>query len=268
MLRVGSVPYWVGRPLDLHLGEEPGIELCHDVPARLVAGLRDGSLDVALVSTIELFRRPGYGYLDGPVVAGEGHVASVQVFLRRLPAEVRSVALDPASHTAAALAQVVWPARPRPAFLEVAPGADPRAAPADAWLRIGDRALEESWGSARELLTLNPSAAWRAATGLPFVFAAWIVRPGLDEADLERWAPAFERARRRGGARLAELAELAARDLELPAARLRHYLGTECTYDVGERLGPALAAFRERAAALGLARGELAPRAIPVPAIV
>ena len=263
MLRVGSVPYWVGRPLDLGLGDEPGLELLHDVPARLVAGLRGGTLDVALVSSIELFRRPGYGYLDGPVVAGEGHVSSVQVFLRRPAAEVASVALDPASRTAAALTQVVWPAGPRPRFLEVPVGADPRAAAADAWLRIGDRALEESWVSARGRERLNPSAAWRAATGLPFVFAAWIVRPGADRALVERHAPAFERARRRGLARLGALAEEAARELGLPPDELRRYLGEECAYDVGARLAPALAAFRDRAAALGLAQAGLEPEPIP-----
>jgi len=261
MLRVGSVPFLVGRPLDLGLADEPGIELFHDVPARLVEGLREGSVDVALVSSIELFRRPGYGYLDGPVIAGEGHVSSVQLFLRRPPAEVASVALDPASRTAATLSQVVWPAAERPRFLEVPADADPRAAEADGWLRIGDRALEESWGSAAELATLNPSAAWRAATGLPFVFAAWVVRPG---ARVEPLAAAFARARRRGLARVLELADEGARRLALPPLRMRHYLGEECAYDVGARLAPALAAFRDRAAALGLARGELEPRPIPL----
>ena len=48
-LRVGSVPYLVGRPLDLGLGEEPGIELSHDVPAVLVERLREGEIDVAVL---------------------------------------------------------------------------------------------------------------------------------------------------------------------------------------------------------------------------
>ena len=59
-LRVGSVPYLVGRPLDQGLGDEPGIELHHAVPALLIDQLRAGEIDVALVSSIELFRTPGY----------------------------------------------------------------------------------------------------------------------------------------------------------------------------------------------------------------
>ena len=187
MLKVGSVPYWVGRPVDLGLEHEPGIDYVREVPAKLVQGLRDGRLDVALVSSIELFRQPGYGVLEGPLVAGDAHVSSVQVFLRKPLAAVKTVALDPASRTAATLSQVAWPGE-RPRFLEVEPGDDPRAVEADGWLRIGDRALEESWGSAVQHAFWNPSAAWREQTGLPFVFAAWIVRP---DALIEEHLPAF-----------------------------------------------------------------------------
>ena len=104
-LRVGSVPYLVARPLDLGLGDEPGITLTHAVPARLVEALRAGDLDVALVSSVESFRRPGYRYIDGLAVAGRGTVSSVQLFLRRPLEELQTVALDPASRTARALCQ-------------------------------------------------------------------------------------------------------------------------------------------------------------------
>ena len=81
-LRVGSVPYLVGRPLDLGLEREPGIRYERRVPAELVEGLRRGELDAALVSSIELFRAPGYRYLAPFAVSGAGPVGSVQVFLR------------------------------------------------------------------------------------------------------------------------------------------------------------------------------------------
>ena len=76
-LRVGAVPYLVGRPLVDGLSQEPGLELSFAVPAQLVESLRRAELDVALVSSIELFRRPGYGYLSGSAIAGSGFVASV-----------------------------------------------------------------------------------------------------------------------------------------------------------------------------------------------
>ena len=260
-LRVGSVPYLVGRPLDEGLRAEPGIELSHDVPAVLVERLRAGEVDVALVSSIELFRAPGYRYLDGLAVAGRGYVGSVQLFLDG-PArveDVRTVALDPASRTARTLARVLLTAD-APEFREVPQGEDPRAAGCDAWLRIGDVALREHL--AEGLPHWNPSQAWAEVTGLPFVFAPWIVRPGVD---LAPHAEAFLRAAEHGRARLRALADEAAAAWSLPAGDCRRYLAEECTYTLGEEEQRAsLFEFRDRAAALGLCDGALTPTQIPL----
>jgi chorismate dehydratase len=190
-----------------------------------------------------------------------GFVSSVQVFLRRPVEEVESVALDPASRTAAALTQVVWPRASRPRFLDARPDEDPREVPADAWLRIGDRALVEYAFSDRPHV-FNPCLEWTRATGLPFAFALWIVRPGVP---IEAHVPAFLRARARGLAALEELARTAAVRWGLPPDLLRRYLFEECRYDLREELRPALSEFRDRCAVLGLASGDLEPRAISCP---
>ncbi len=265
---MGSVPYLVARPLDAGLGDEARIELVHDVPARLVEGLRTGRLDVALVSSIELFRRPGYRYVDGLGVCGRGQVSSVRVFLRRPLEDVRTLALDPASRTAATLVQIVLgpdvdPARAEPVrFLEVPAGEDPRAVDADGWLRIGDRALQEALELEHEPW-FDPCAAWTRATGLPFAFAVWIVAPGvqLDEETLA----AFTRARTRGADELAERARSGARDMGLPEEFVRHYLSTECFYDPGAQLAPALRKFRDAAARRSLCNPDLDPEPLPCP---
>lgn len=258
-LRVGSVPYLVGRPLDHGLEQEPGFECSRRVPAELVEGLRLRTLDVALVSSIELFRRPGYRYLPGLAIAGRGHVGSVQLCLRRPIEEVRTIALDPASRAAAALVQVLLAGR-GVRFEECAPGGDPRAADADAWLRIGDAALRETLAADRPPV-FNPSREWCLRTGLPFVFAAWIVRPGV-ELSPEALA-VFARAAARGQARLAELARSAAAEWGLPEADCLRYLREECVYELepGE-MQRALLAFRDAAAPLGLARAEFAPHPV------
>jgi chorismate dehydratase len=260
-LRVASVPYLVGRPVDEGLEREIGIEFSRVVPARLARGLADGSLDVALVSSIELFRLPGATYLEGPCIAGEGRVSSVQVFLRKPIEAVRTLALDPASRTSVVLARIVWPGAP-PELLAVPEGADPRAAPADAWLRIGDAALREHLAAGSPPV-FNPSAAWRERTGLPFVFALWVARAGVE---LEPWAPAFARSHAFGRARMEALAREAASRLGTSEPATRRYLLEECLFEPGERLVPALLAFRDAAARLGLARGDLEPRGVPVPA--
>jgi chorismate dehydratase len=262
-LRVGAVPYLVGRPLDDGLADEPGVELVHAVPSALVDGLRDGRLDVALVSSIELFRRPGLRWIPRLCVAGRAHVSSVQLFLRRPLADVRRVALDPASRTSAALVESLASDVGLSARFEEPPaGVDARAAEADAWLRIGDRALRESF-ERPALATLNPSAAWRAVTGLPFVFAVWIVAP---HAPIDARLAAFVRARARGARNAAAAAEAHARANDLPIAGVRHYLLEECVFELDEELPAALREFQRRAALVGLADGGLSPRPVDWPA--
>jgi len=265
-LRVGSVPYLVGRPLDDGLERESGIEYSRRVPSELVEGLRSGALDVALVSSIELFRLPGYRYISGVAIAGRGNVGSVQLFLRKPIGEVKTVALDPASRTAATLVQVLLAGQGL-RFEEVARGVDPRSASTDSWLRIGDAALREALAPNAPPV-FNPSKEWCARTGLPFVFAAWIVRAGV-EITPEQLA-AFARARARGKKRVDELARAAALEWKLGEAQCLDYLRRECVYDLGaDEMRRALHAFRDGAAPLGLARAELAPQPIslePAPA--
>jgi chorismate dehydratase len=267
-LRVGSVPYLVARPIDGGLGDEPEIELSHALPARLVEQLRAGEVDVALVSSIELFRREGYGYLSGSAIMGQGFVASVQVFLRRPVEELRTVALDPASRTAQALTRVTLIERARregrsePRFIEVELDVDPQEVEADAWLRIGDPALRAYLAKDCPPL-FNPSEAWCEPRRLPFVFAAWIVRPGIELTDEQR--AAFARARERGQRNLDQLSREASRSWDLPLGPCRRYLGAECRYAPGQELSAALLAFRDAAGALGLCRADLTPRSIPIP---
>lgn len=256
-LRVGSVPYLVGRPLDRGLGDEPGISLEHDVPARLIERLRAGDLDVALVSSIELFRQPGYRYIPGIGVAGRGHVASVQVFLEKPIPEVRTIALDPSSRTAATLARVLLAERPggAPDFFEVPSGDDPRKAGCDGWLRIGDPALREFYEPDAPKV-FNPSRAWVERTGLPFVFAAWIIRPGVE---IEPHLAAFARARLAGARHVGELAAQAAEEWSLPLQACCTYLFDECEYEPGAEMHQALLAFRDAAAKLELCDASIEP---------
>lgn len=258
-LRVGSVPYLVGRPLDLGLEAEPSVALTRRVPAELVRGLRGGDLDVALVSSIELFRSPGYAFVDGLAVAGDGPVRSVQLFHRTPLEHVRRVALDPASRTSQVLAQVVLAARlPGHSieFLE-APGS-PADADADAFLEIGDGCLKRRL-SPDAPPALDLSAEWRSLTGEPFVFAVWIVAPN---APIAPHLKAFERSRQVGHAALERLVAEGARQLELAPEEVRHYLREECRYALPQGLAHPLELFRKHALQLGLADPAAAPRAL------
>jgi|FLOH01.1.fsa_nt_gi chorismate dehydratase len=263
-LRVGSVPYLVARPLNYGLENEPNIALEYAVPARLIERLRGGDLDIALVSSIELFRQPGYSYLAGLAVAGSGYVGSVQMFLKKPLEEVRTVALDPASRTAQALVQVLGKLDPALAggleFQEVPLGEDPRSVDCDAWLRIGDPALFELLQEG--LPHYNPSEAWVRLTGMPFVFAAWIVRPGLDRAALEPFLHAFYEASARGTRAAARLAQEAAAEWSLDGEVIEAYLCDECQHIISPAIqARSLEAFGKYALTIGLA----SQSGVPIP---
>src|SRR5205085_10515384 len=134
--------------------------------------------------------------------------------------------------------------------------ATPREAETDARLRIGDPALPEHLAPGSPPV-FNPSAEWTARTGLPFVFATWIVRGGVELAPSA--LAAFARARTRGIERVDALAIEAARTWGLAEADCRRYLRDECLYEPGPRMHASLLRLRDEAAAIGLARGELTP---------
>jgi chorismate dehydratase len=265
-LRVGTPPYLVARPLSEGLEREPGLTLVRDVPAKLVEKLRAGELDVALVSSIELFRQSGYRYVPGAAVLGRGRVSSVQVFLRKPLAELRDVVLDPASRAAQTLVRVLLSerlGRARVSFREPDPGADPRevaeATGADAWLAIGDRALCTKLGTGAPP-SFDPAAAWVSETRLDFAFAVWIVRPGVDLD--ARAVAAFHAARDRGRAAIGELARESSARWALPEEACKRYLAEECGFAPGPELQRSLELFRDRAARFGLADASLAAQPI------
>jgi chorismate dehydratase len=195
-VRIGGVPYGVGAPLLCGLAEDPDVEFVPAAPTRLIAQLREHRLDAALVSSIEAIRRPGYTVAPGLGIACRREVRSVRAFRR--PGPIRSVGLDCSSATSAALLRLLLqgPLRAEvggvPTFTAIAPTLTPAALPHDLVLLIGDHGLNAAAGD-REVWDLG--AQWHAWTGLPFVFAVWLLRPGVDAA---RIVPLLRAARERG----------------------------------------------------------------------
>jgi chorismate dehydratase len=119
---------------------------------------------------------------------------------------------------------------------------------ADAVLVIGDRAMKIPAEPFCAVVDL--ADAWNTATGLPFVFAMWVVRSGVDLGDLPR---ALERSRAEGLAHAEELASLHGGRLGLDASACLDYLTRVLSYELGEPEIAGLTRFAQKAAALGLA---------------
>lgn len=253
-LRVGAVSYLNARPLYEGLAErKPGIELVLDLPSRLADRMRGGDLDLALVPSVEYLRgrELGWELLPGFAIAAKGAVRSVRLFSRVPWGEIDRLALDEGSRTSQVLAQV-WLREAhgvRPSRVEEHPiGVPIQESLADAVLLIGDRAMRVPMDGFAEVADLG--AAWNELTGLPFVFAAWAVRPGVDLEDL----PAhLEACRAESLADVGRLHEKYGRRLGLTPEECRDYLTRILSYGLGEDEARGLRQFAGMAAALGLA---------------
>lgn len=178
--RVGSVPYLNGVPLTRGLENQ----VMYAVPSKLAELLRRDELDAALVSLAEVLFTDRYDVLDGIAIASLGEVQSI-VFAHRKPIEeAKTVYCDPASISSVSLLRVLLAERGlKPEFKPLA-SYDFAALP-DYALLIGDPALDFLLGP-HEHEIWDLGTAWYEMTQLPFVYAVWALRRGIENAALRR----------------------------------------------------------------------------------
>ncbi len=178
--RVGSVCYLNAVPLTRGLEEQ----VLFMTPSELAAKLRVDELDAAMVSVSEVLRTDRYDILDGIAIASLGEVRSILVAHRRPLEEIREIYCDPASLTSVCLARVLLGERGLKPEFKTLQGYE-RAALPDYALLIGDRALD-LYRNPGDLQLWDLGAAWYEMTNLPFVYAVWALRRGIENAALRR----------------------------------------------------------------------------------
>jgi chorismate dehydratase len=250
-LTLGAVTYLNTKPLVYRLDRfATEAKVSYDLPSRLADQLAAGQLDVALIPSIEYFHQPGYSIVSDACIACRGPVLSVKLFCRVPPKQIRSLALDEGSRTSAALVRILLMER-----FGLAPRLEPlpmnlplESVSADAVLFIGDRAIHTPPGRFAEVWDVGDQ--WCRWTGLPFVFAMWVARSGVDVRLLE---PALAEARDCGVANLEQIAELEAGPLGLTMPQCLAYLRDHLHFYLGPRERNGLQLFYRKASALGLA---------------
>src|ERR1043166_6697065 len=176
MLRIGCVKYLNARPL---IRGWPG-DVEFDHPSALCQRLAKGQLDVALVSSFELLRNPIYRIVDDVSISSDGPVYSVVVAHRGEISEMEEIELDPASQTSVNLLRcLLVELGLTPQLKDGLPGATglPRAR-----LIIGDQAISFRQNHAGEFQFWDLGEQWKKLTGLPFVYALWLIRPEVPNA--------------------------------------------------------------------------------------
>ncbi len=178
--RVGSVRFLNAAPLVRGIEDE----IILATPAKLAEMLQRDELDAGLVSITEVLFHDRYDVLDGMAIASLGEVQSVFLAHRRPLAEAREIYCDTASLTSVNLLRVLLAERGlTPEFKPLPDYAS--AVGLDFVLLIGDAALDflraphphEIW---------DLGAAWLELTGLPFVYAVWALRRGVENQPLRQ----------------------------------------------------------------------------------
>ena len=177
---MGSVPYLNSVPLVR--GVESQIRFAP--PSELGVLLRQGELDAALMSITEALFSDRYDILDGIAVASLGEVKSVFLAHRKPLQQMGAVACDPASLTSVSLLKVLLAEQGlKPEFKTLKSYEE--AAEQDFVLLIGNPAIDFLRAKpAHEIWDLG--AAWYELTNLPFVYAAWTLRRGVENTRLRR----------------------------------------------------------------------------------
>lgn len=233
-LRIGCVRYLNSRPLI----EPYDGEVTLDHPSALAMALARAELDVALVPVYEALRMPGCLAVDGVSISAFGPVWSV-ILAHQTPLScVRRVALDPASRTSAHLCKLF--------FAEWAAGPDgppeyvPEATTPDtARVIIGNQAIAFRGLHGDNYQILDFGEEWKRRTGLPFVFAVWVIRPEVQNP--ERVAEAFREIARRGRGMIPEIV---ASHREYHAAFAFRYLTEFIRFGLGSAEKEGLEKFR------------------------
>lgn len=233
-LRIGCVKYLNARPL-IHAYDGP-VQMDH--PSQLARDLAAGNLDAALVPVFEALK-PEQRYLlvDDVAIASDGPVFSVFLAYRGELSSIRRVALDPASLTSIHLLQVLLAEfyGIRPECVDAR-----RAGQADAELLIGNQAMEYRAKMPSDVRILDLGEEWKNRTGSAFVYAPWVLRPGLPNA--RDVAAAFRELKRQG---VAQLEEIVNTEKSCSPELARHYLTQNIRFDLRGREKKGMLLFRE-----------------------
>jgi len=244
-VRLGRIPWINAAPV--YAAMDRGIVPAPDtVISATAAELNDllaaGELDLSVVSAVEYARdASAYHLLPDLAISCDGAVHSVALFSKRPVTDLdgATVLRTASSRTSHLLLELlcrhVWQVAPR--FVAARAEANDLAAletlPHDAVLVIGDAALHLRASGVYPVCE-DLGSAWKAWTGLPFVFAVWAARRDADRAQALALHTRLLESRAWGVRHLDVIADEAVARTGIPRATCRAYLG-DLDYELSYR---------------------------------
>jgi chorismate dehydratase len=194
-VRLAYVRYLNTAPLVQGLEACADLELIPAAPSHIAGLIAGGEADLGLASVVDAATGP-LSIVPVGMIGCDGPTMTVRLFSAVPPASIRVLHADTDSHTSVVLARVLLAklhgVQPRIVDFDArertpleGPGAE---GPLDrAWpesvLLIGDKVVTDAPPADRYPHQVDLGEAWRAWTGLPFVYAAWMCRRGEESSD-------------------------------------------------------------------------------------
>jgi chorismate dehydratase len=154
------------------------INLSLDIPADCAQKLIDHKADIGLIPVAAVIDLPHWEIVSDYCIGADGPVNSVFIFSNCEIHQVKTLQLDPESRSSNNLARVLlqnyWQLTPQMVVntAEYGQSDDPNTA----FVQIGDRTFGKK---DKYAYTYDLAEEWKAFTGLPFVFAAWIANKNI-----------------------------------------------------------------------------------------
>lgn len=218
-------------------------ELVFEYPAKVAAMLLNDEIDVGLIPVAVIPKLSEYHIISRYCIGASASVASVCLFCEVPLAEITHILVDYQSRTSAALLKILlkhhWKIEPE--LINTQDGYQSGITGTTAGLVIGDRALQQRNTST---FIYDLADEWRAFTGLPFLFAAWVSNKELDNDFTEQ----FDRTTGEG---LQHIDEIVAANAS-PHYDLKKYYTINIDYHLDEQKEQALSLFMQYIAQDGL----------------
>ena len=182
-IRVGAVSYLNTKPLIYGFQQGTLIDrmkLRIDFPSRIATMLKEDTIDVGLVPVVIIPELEHPHIISDYCISCDGPVASVALFSEVPLDQIRTILLDYQSKTSVELLKILikeyWKIDPEIKHTSGAYQSGIKGTTGA--LVIGDRALEQRRISP---YIYDLGQEWKAYTGFPFVFAAWVSNKQLDQ---------------------------------------------------------------------------------------
>ena len=270
LIRVGMIDFLNGVVPDYRLNLHR-CEKIYGMPSSLNIQLRRGELDVSPVSSMEyILNHMNYMILPGLCIRADKRAATVGVFSSLQPNDwhKKRIYLSGASLTSIYLLKLLCKGyyKIEPTFIQQPFDRVNREILSDvlkhnhAMLVIGDRAYEEQKTMDGNVDYYDLAEAWRSWTGLPFIFALWLVRSEIADirhsciAEIHK---AFLRSVSLGLQNLDDICDRLAD--KWPREQIIEYFKINLAYDLNESGVRALAVFIDK-----LYSHNLIPRKVPL----